>query len=126
MRIEDIAKDDSLVRFYTGLPSNDILMAVFEFLGPAVNHLHYIGSKSRGKRHRKTKLDPLNQFFMTLMKLRLDLNERDIGLRFGVSSSSVSRYFITWVCFLYKQFTELDWYPSTEQVIGTMPHVFRE
>lgn len=66
--------DVSPIRFYTGFPSSDVLMAVFEFLGQAVSHLHYIGSKSKGKCHRKTKLEPLNQFFMMLMKLRLDLN----------------------------------------------------
>ena len=93
-------------------------MVVFEFLGPATNHLNYTSSKPKGLRHRKTKLDPVNQFFMTLVKLRLGLTERYIGFWFGVSLSTVSRYFITWIC--------LDWYPSTQQVEGKMPSVFRE
>ena len=127
-RFSEIAGNDSLVRFLTGFPSHDVFMAFFDFLGPAVDHLNYIGSKSKGKRRRKRKLDPLNQFFMMLMKLRLDFSERYLGLRFGVSTSTVSRYFITWVCFLYKQLGELDSYPSTEQVTGTctMPLSFRE
>ena len=125
-RVEHIAHNDSLISLYTGFPSYEVFISFFEFLGPAVYHLRYHGSKSKGKRHRKTKLDPLNQFFLMLVKLKLDLNMRDMAFRFGVSSTSVSRYFITWICFLYHQLNELEWYPSTEQVKGTMPMVFRE
>ena len=125
-RIEQIMHDDSLVSLYTGFPSYAVLLAFFEFLGPAVHNLHYHGSKSKGKRRRRTKLSPLNQFFMTMVKLKLDLNMLDISFRFGISSTSVSRYFITWVCFLYHHLNELNWYPSIEQVKGTMPTVFRE
>ena len=125
-RVEHIAHNDSLITLYTGFPSYEVFISFFEFLGPAVHHLHYHGSKSMGKRHRKTKLDPLNQFFLMLVKLKLDLNMCDMAFRFGVSSTSVSRYVITWICFLYHQLNELVWYPSTEQVKGTMPMVFRE
>ena len=126
-RIEQIANDDSLVSLYTGFPSYEVLLSFFEFLGPAAHNLHYHGSKSKGKRRRKTKLDdPLNQFFLTLVKLKLDLNMVDMAFRFGISSTSVSRYFITWISFLYHQLNELNWYPSTEQVKGTMPTVFRD
>ena len=41
------------------------------------------------------KLDPFNQFFLTLVKLKLNLNMRDIAFRFQISTASVSRYFIT-------------------------------
>ena len=40
-------------------------------------------------------------------------------MRFQVSTSTVSRYFITWICFLY-------WFPSREQIAGTLPFAFRE
>ena len=40
-RLEDDANDDSLIRFYTGFPSYEIFLFVFDFLGPAVNKLHY-------------------------------------------------------------------------------------
>ena len=38
------------------------------------------------------KLDPLNQLFMTLIKLKLDLRERDLAHRFGVAVSVVFHY----------------------------------
>ena len=117
--------DDSLVSLYTGFLPYAVLLSFFEFLGPAVHNLHYHWSKSKSKRRRRTKLSPLNQFFMMTVKLKLDLNVLDIAFRFGISSTNVSRYFITWVCFLY-HLNEIDWYPSTEQVTGTMPTIFRE
>ena len=47
-------------------------------------------------------------------------------LRFGISVSSVSTYFITWVCFLYHSLTEIDWLPAVSQVKATLPHAFKE
>ena len=37
------------------------------------------------------------QIIMTLMRLRLDLGIRDLGYRFGVHESTVSRYFKKWL-----------------------------
>ena len=62
-RIADIAEDDKLVTLYTGLPSYEVFLFFFQFLGPASRNLNYVGSKSKGLRHRETKLDPLNQLF---------------------------------------------------------------
>ena len=70
------------------------------------------------------KLDPLNQL-LVLMKLRLNIHERDLGLRFGVSVPSVSKYFITWVCFLYAHLKEIEWMPVVDQVKTTLPHTFK-
>ena len=40
-RVEKIAENDSLIRFYTGFISFEILLTFFEFLGPAVHKLRY-------------------------------------------------------------------------------------
>ena len=97
-RLSDIEHNDILAKFYTGFSSYEVLLLFFEFRGPAVYNLQYWGSESVIK-HYKKKLDSLNQLFLTLIKLRLDLKERDLADRFGISVSSVSKYFITWVCF---------------------------
>ena len=72
------------------------------------------------------KLDPLNQLFMTLVKLKLDVSVRDIAFRFQVSSTTVSRYFITWVCFLYQELHEIEQFLSKDQVAGTLPFSLRD
>ena len=127
--IKHIAHDDKLVRFYTGFCSYMVLLAFFEFLEPSVNELNYWGRKKKPreqKRRRPTKLTPLNQLFMTLMKLRLNLPVCDLAFRFMVSKSLTSTYITTWICFLYQHLKEITWMPSVEQVLGTMPSSFRE
>ena len=93
-----------------------------------MNELNYWGSKKNTskKRCRKCKLDPQNQLFLTLVKLKLNLKFQDLAFRFGISTAAVSRYFTTWICFLYHHLKEVDWVPSVEQVCGTLPHSFRE
>ena len=93
-----------------------------------MNELNYWGSKKKTskKRRRKCKLDPQNQQFLTLVKLKLNLKFQDLAFRFGISTAAVSRYFTTWIYFLYHHLKEVDWVPSVEQVSGTLPHSFRE
>ena len=97
-RLADIEHNDVLICFYTGFPSYEILLFFYEFLGPAVHNLQYWGSKTVTKHHKK-KLDPFNQ--LTLIKLKLNLKERDLSERFDISVSSVSKYFITWILDAY-------------------------
>ena len=73
----------------------------FEFLGPATEHLNYWGEKAGiRKRNCSRKLDTKNQLFLTLVKLRLNLKLKDLSFRFGFSTSQVSCYITTWICFI--------------------------
>ena len=94
-RLSQIANDDSLVRFYTGFCSYQLLLCFFEFLGPAVYRLSYwCDSERKSNRKRKRMvLDPLNQFFLTLVRLKLNLRVVDLSYRFGISTGRVSSYF---------------------------------
>ena len=108
-RVECISCDDKLVKFYTGFSTYDVFMEFFSFLGPSVNELTYWGDKeSASIRKRPRKLSPLNQFFLTLVKLKLNLRNN------------------TWVCFLYQQLKEINWMPDVHQVLATLPTGFRE
>lgn len=126
-RIEDIQGDDKLISFYTGFVSFMVFSAFFEFLGPVVHHLNYWGSKEKTTiKTRRRKLDPKNQLFLVLVQLKLNLKLTDLSYRFGLSTSQISRYVTTWICFLYRHLKEIDWMPSVKQVRGTLPTVFRE
>ena len=125
--IEQIRDEDELISFYTGFRSYFVFIAFFNFLGPAVDRLTYWGSKpTRHVRRRSTKLNPMNQLLMTLMRLRLNLKVIDLSIRFGVSKNAVSNYVTTWICFLYHHLKEVDWMPSVQQVSGTLPPAFHE
>lgn len=93
----------------------------------AVNELTYWGDKeSAGVCRRPRKLSPHNQFFMTLIKLKLNLCIKDIAYHFGISEPIVSRYLTTWICFLYQQLQEISWMPDVDQVVTTLPTSFRD
>ena len=64
-RIEQIANNNSLIKFYTGFTSYSLLLNFFEFLGPAVYKLKYWGDHKRitNRRRKSLPLSALNQFF---------------------------------------------------------------
>jgi len=105
-----------------------VLINFVTCLGPAENELSYWGGRKEksDKRHRMTKLNPLNQFFLTLMKLKLNLQVRDLAYRFDILKSLVSKYIITWIYFMCHHLSEIELMPSVEQVQGTMPQSFTE
>ena len=89
--------------------------------------LEYWGSREGARQRRRArKIDPKNQLFLTLVKLKLNLKVADLAFWFGISPSLVSRYLTTWICFLYRQLKEIDWMPTVDQVLHTLPVGFRE
>jgi len=58
----------------------------FAFLGPSVDQLTYWGTdEPKSKSVSRTKLSPMDQLPMTLMRLHPDLEEQDLAVRFGIS-----------------------------------------
>ncbi len=77
---------DPDIRFYTGLPSYVLLMAIFHFVEPLVNQLNYRSDSKITAHHvptRRRSLPPIDEFFMTLVRLRLGLLEQDLAHRFN-------------------------------------------
>ena len=125
-RLDNIKHDNSKVLFYTGFTCYGSLDALFTFLGPSVHKLRYskIDSESRQesfKRCRPRKLPPLEEFFLTLVRLRLGLMEQDLAFRFGISQSTVSRITTTWINFIYLKLKELPLWMPRVLVQANMP-----
>ena len=78
---EDLKGSNKVLRFYTGLSSFTVLMALFRIVSVAI--------PEKGA----AKLSEFESFILTLMKLRLNASHYDLGFRFGVSESTVSRVF---------------------------------
>ena len=125
--IEMFIDDADNLMFYTSFRSYAHLIICFNFLGDAVNHLIYPGSSctvvNRVKVHRT--LSPLNEFFLTLCRLRCGLMEQDLAFRFQISQSTVSRIVTAWINFLYHKFKEIPIWPSRDQVNHFMPSQFK-
>ena len=64
---------------FTWVLSHMKFLCLFEFFGPVVNELNYWGSKKVVQRHYKCKFNPVNQLFLTLVKLRLGLKSNDVA-----------------------------------------------
>ena len=109
-----LKNDDKLTSFYTGLPSFVVLLSIFNFvvknIQPTSNH---------------GKLTTFQCFLMTLMKLRLNLSNYDLGFRFCIHDTTVSRIIIKWIQFLDLRLSSLIQWPEREQLQRTMPWCFR-
>lgn len=124
--VTNFAGNDDMIKLYTSFPSHEAFLSFFDFLGPAVHELTYWGEKEyTRKQHRKRKLSCLDQLFL-MIKLRLNLRNKDLGYRFNISESLVSHYICTWICFLYQHLKEIDWTPSPRQVAATLPQLFHD
>lgn len=109
----EFQNDDERVRFYTGLPSFDILMTVFNFISPYVAR-------------RSACLTKFQEFIMVLMKLRLNMPFKDLAYRFkNISVSTVSRTFSVWMMAMDVRLSPLISWPEREALWSTMPLCFQ-
>jgi len=94
---DDFLVDDVKAKYYTGLPSNELLKTVFSFVTIGLPECFKNGPCS-----------VFQQFVMVLMKLRLNLGCQDLGYQFGVHYSTVSRYFDKWLDVLYNRLCQRE------------------
>ena len=109
---EDSFKDDDeKVKYYTGLTNWNLLVIVIQFVEPHLNT------------HNRSALSAFQQLIMTLMRLRLG---QDLGYRFGIHSSTVSRIFTAVIDVLYQRLKFLIMWPERESLRRTLPMDFRK
>ena len=70
-----------------------------------------------------TQVSSINELFMTLVKLRLNLENKDLAYRLGIHNSSVTRIFHKWLDAAYFQFAGLISWPDRESVRGTLSRI---
>ena len=68
------------------------------------------------QRHRKREIEPIDQLWLFLTRVRLGLFERDLAHRFSVSVSAVSDVFITWANYLYIMLGSVPLWPSRDKI----------
>ena len=130
--LQRFAGNDDDIRFYTGFPSYATFCSFYEFLGPAVTQLNYWGSDYQSdrppgadKRGPSRKVQPIDELFIVLYRLRCNPLEKDIGDRFNLHPSTISRIVITWINFLYFKLKQLPIWASQQTVNDTMPACFK-
>ena len=143
---ENIQDSDDDVLFYTGLPSSGVFYQLFQYLSPEgirVNIVYRATAQNwaankqtdpanapwretKLSQGRPPKLSQVNELFLTLVRLRLNLKEHDLARRFEISPSSVSRVFITWINYAYLRLGMLPIWPDHSIIKETMPASFKE
>ncbi len=94
-----IINNDKRCKFYTGIDSYEKLIALFDFI-----------EKSAPKPHPLEVLTHFQQFVLTLVKLRLNLRLEDLGHRFNIAKSTVSKYVHIWVTGMYIKYSYQHFY----------------
>ncbi|XP_052695305.1 uncharacterized protein LOC128173672 isoform X2 [Crassostrea angulata] len=112
--VKNFENDPKMIKYYTGFCDFEQFIFFFNCLGPCVSELS----------HQTTLMDPKDQLFMVLMKLRQAKEDVELALFFGISESSVSRIFNTRLNFMYYQLKELCIWPSKDIIQQFMPSDF--
>ena len=97
------------VRYYTGLTNWNLLMIAINFVQPFLST------------HHRNALSPFQKVILTLMRLRLGLSVQDLGYRFGIYSSTVSRTFSTVIDILHEGLKHLILLPERDALTLLAP-----
>lgn len=124
--VENFMHNDKKIFYYSGLQSFKLLLVVFRFVfksekGPT-GVVHQSASKGMFKKHHC--LTPLNELFLTLMKLRRNFEYETLADMFLISKSAVGRIFTTWINLLYCQLADMKIFPHRETILDNAPRSF--
>jgi hypothetical protein len=111
---ESLQNDNAKVKYYTGLPNFEALMALFSYVNSSIQS---------NSRHALT---CFQQFILVLVKLKLNPGDQDLAFRFGVNQSTVSRYFKKWIDVIYIRLCPLVKCPDRGELLQTMPMEFQK
>ena len=110
---ENDMKKDEVTVFYTGLPCLQVFVALLKFI---VN---------KTPENPLSKLTHFQCFLLSMMKLRLNLSNYDLGFRFNIHETTVSRIIVKWIQLIDTRLSPLIKWPSQEELQKTMPWSFR-
>ena len=141
--LERFSSNDDDIFFYTGFSSYETLLTFWNFVKPSAESLlswNQARSKVNGEledtafpylqgqkkeKQRTREIEPIDQLWMFLSRMRLGLFERDLAHRFNVSVGTVSDIVITWANYLYLVLGSLPIWPSKDKIKQHLPESFK-
>ena len=78
------------------------------------------------KQGRPRQLNPKEEFFLTLSRLRQGFKEEHLSHLYGILQTTVSRITISWVYFMFLKFCKIPVWPSRAKVDQHMPADFKD
>ncbi|XP_069122148.1 uncharacterized protein [Argopecten irradians] len=133
LNIEEMKDSPKDVQFWTGFPNYSTFLAVYAFLEPRARTLKYwkgqstIASENFSKSYINKpgpdrKLSLKEEFFLTMIRLKVGLLTEDLAKRFNVSTGSISSIFTSWVNLMYTDLKLLCELPSGEILEQNQSH----
>ena len=108
--------NDTMTKFYTGLPSWDVFEHVYSIVAPHVPK----------KWSTNSKLQPRDELLLVLMRLRLNTLIEDLAYRFGIAKSTVTTICNLWIDVMSVRLKFLIKWADKEVIDANMPKIFRE
>ena len=105
--------DDKRTHFYTGLPSYSAFTTLLTLLSTVIPPYDQRGI-SQG-----------DQLLMVLMKLRRAVTNQDLGYRFKIDVTRVSKIFHLWIDTMAAQLKPMVKWPDREIIRSTLPDCFK-
>ncbi|VDI67621.1 Hypothetical predicted protein [Mytilus galloprovincialis] len=120
--------DHEMIEFYTGFPTFDLFLIFYSVIKPTATRMktvYYKSSDEPSNRGRPKSMDPIDELFMFLCKLRCGFLTEDLSVRFNIHASTVSRKIITWTNYLYFILGGINIWPSRSKIMEHMPQDFK-
>ena len=105
--------DDEQIHFYTGLPSYVAFTTLLSLLSSVMPP------------YEKRGINPSDQLLMVLMKLRQAMTNQDLGYRFNIDMTRVSKTFQLWIDTMATQLIPLVKWPDRGMIRSTLPDCFK-
>ncbi|XP_041965031.1 uncharacterized protein LOC121723432 [Alosa sapidissima] len=121
------------IRYYTRFPSYRHLMAFWDLIEAATTKMvrvtrarkNYVASTiTESPLTRPTKLLPIDELFLFLTYLSTGCTQRELGHRFNIHRTTVSRIIVTWANFLYSLLGSICIWMSPTAVKANLPQAF--
>lgn len=132
--MKTVTSNDKKVKFYTGICSIAVFLGVFRILEPVILK-YYSGTgtieektyENKGKKPGPArKLTKLQEYTITLIRLRHSIPVVILADIFNVSTSRISQVFTTWIFYMSEVFSPLTVWPSRQLVQKHMPKSFKK
>ncbi|XP_052284750.1 uncharacterized protein LOC127881097 [Dreissena polymorpha] len=109
---EDRSVSDKRTSFYTGVPNLATLLWIVSFVQSALPDFSSLNSQA-------------DAVIIVLMKFKLNLQNFDLAIRFRISESTVSNVLNRTIPILAEKLKFLIHWPDKEDVLRTLPQVFK-
>lgn len=139
--LDRILRSDEATNFYTGFPSAEVFMVVYNFFDEGqdgANIKYWTSSASfegspnqegssekKGSAGRPRALKPIEEFFLVMCRLRQGFPVNHLGHLFNISQGTASKIIITWINYMYLTVGSINIWPSRIIIDNTMPEAFK-